>query len=106
MIKIAMWGTMLLVIAGMASAWIEEDKLRHGTIPAQTIYIQKTWAEQCGLGTCYYAATESRSMRLQSAVWFDDTTDRDLFIRAVEGYNCAVITHNMIRQIEPGHCPP
>jgi hypothetical protein len=94
-----------LIVWGMVSSFLESEQIRTGKAETETIYIQRIWAESCGLtGTCYYAATESKSMRLQSAVWLDDTTDRDLFVRAVEGYNCAVITNNTIRRIEPEGC--
>jgi hypothetical protein len=95
-----------LIVWGMVSSFLESEQIRTGNAHAETIYIQRVWAEPCGLtGTCYYAATESRSMRLQSAVWLDSTTDRDLFGRAVEGYNCVVILNNTIRRIGPGGCP-
>jgi len=105
MIKIAALLVPILLTIGLTSTWIEADQLRHGTIPAQTIQIDRLWTEKCGFTTCYYAAVGGDAIPIYPAPFDMDMTERDLFLTAQPGLNCAVIASQAIRQIQPGRCP-
>ena len=96
----------LTIIWGVGTSFLDSEKIRTGQIPAQTITIDRAWAEPRGINhSVYYALIDGEIMRFEPGVWFGSTTDRDLFLAATPGKNCAVLHRGGIRKINPGSCP-